>query len=720
MQRSVWFHTDTPATAGNFTIRPHKTVFQPCGMPIPMTDTNPLLDFDGLPPFSRIRPEQVEPAIDHLLAANRQGVEKALQSAVFDWDRLVEPLELLENHLERAWSPVGHLNAVMDSTELRDAYNACLPKLSDYATEMGQNAHLYRAYAQVMEQDESLDPAQRKSLENALRDFRLSGVDLPAPQQARFKAINQELSRLSSRFDQNLLDATQAWQRHFDSPKPLQGLPQSALDQAAQTAAQRDRSGWMLTLEYPSYHAVMTYADDRDLRREMYEAYATRASECGPGAGQWDNSELMEQILALRHEAANLLGFANHAERSLATKMAPDTHRVMHFLEDLAQRSLPQARRELDALRRFACDAQGLDQLHPWDLGYFSEKLRQQRHRLGQEELRPYFPANRVISGMFTLVERLFDVRITAVEGIDRWHADVGFHEIRDSQDRLLGQFYLDLYARPRKRGGAWMDVCAGRFFGQRIQQHPVAYLTCNFTPPLGEQPALLSHDEVQTLFHEFGHGLHHLLTRVDCPAVSGINGVAWDAVELPSQFLENFCWERQVLDMISAHHHSGEPIPDELFRRMIDARNFQSAMMMLRQLEFALFDFRIHQEYDPQQSGRIYAILDQVRQQVALLPPPAWNRFAHGFSHIFSGGYAAGYYSYKWAEVLSADAFSLFEERGILDVQTGQAFLRHILEKGGSEDAMTLFEAFRGRQPTIEPLLRHCGIQEDSASSQR
>ncbi len=455
----------------------------------------------------------------------------------------------------------------------------------------------------------------------------------------------------------------------------------------------------------------MSYADNRELRRELYEAYATRASDQGPHAGQWDNTEAMEQILALRHEQAQLLGFANYAERSLARKMARSTGEVMHFLTDLARRSRPQAQRELDALKSFARERHGMSELEAWDIGYYAEKLRQERYDISQEMLKPYFPETRVVPGMFAVVERLYGITITQVDGIDTWHPDVRFYEIRDHDGRLRGQFYLDLYARPKKRGGAWMDDCASRFFTDSIGQIPVAYLTCNFSPPVDGEPALFTHDEVETLFHEFGHGLHHLLTCIDYPAVAGISGVAWDAVELPSQFMENWCWEKEALDLISGHVQTGEPIPDALYRRMKEAKHFQSAMMMVRQLEFSLFDFRIHLEYDPSKGGRIYDILDQVREQVAVVRPPAWNRFPHGFSHIFAGGYAAGYYSYKWAEVLSADAFSLFEERGIFDTEAGRAFLHEILEQGGSKDAMELFVAFRGREPEIEPLLRHSGI---------
>ena len=674
---------------------------------------NPLLDMEGLPAFSRISPELIEPAIDQLLSENRKAIQQLLDSGQqHDWKNLVEPLELLDDRLSRAWSPVSHMNSVVNNDELRQAYNACLPKLSDYATEMGQNTALCDAYKAVAAKREGLNQAQNKLLDNALLDFHLSGVDLPADKKQRYKEINQALSQLTTRFEENLLDATNAWSKLITDESELAGLPESARALAAQTARQRDhQTGWLLTLDFPSYLPVLTYADDRELRREVYQAFATRASDQGPHAGEYDNGEVMEQILALRHEQAQLLGFANYAERSLARKMARDTDEVMQFLNDLAKRSHPQALHELDELKRFAREQHGMSELESWDIGYYAEKLRQARYDISQEMLKPYFPETRVIPGMFAVVERLYGISIQQVEDVDTWHPDVRFYEIRDHDHCLRGQFYLDLYARPKKRGGAWMDDCASRFFTDTLDQTPVAYLTCNFTPPVDGKPSLLTHDEVETLFHEFGHGLHHLLTRIDYPAVAGISGVAWDAVELPSQFMENWCWEREALDLISGHVETGEPIPDELYQRMRKAKNFQSAMMMVRQLEFSLFDFRIHLEYDPAQGGRVYDILEQVRDQVAVVRPPAWNRFPHGFSHIFAGGYAAGYYSYKWAEVLSADAFSLFEERGIFDSEAGRAFLHEILEQGGSREAMELFVAFRGREPQIEPLLRHSGI---------
>jgi oligopeptidase A len=673
---------------------------------------NPLLEMQGLPPFSRITPAQVEPAVDRRLAECRARIQELTsRSEVPTWESFVEPLEEIDDRLSRTWSPVGHLNAVMNSDELRAAYNACLPKLSDYGTEVGQNLELFEGYRAVASQ-EHLDSVQRKLLENALRDFHLSGVDLPVEKKARFKEISQELSQLTSKYAENLLDATNAWSKLIADESALAGLPASALALAKQTAQERGEDGWLLTLDFPSYMPVMTYADDRGLRRELYEAFCTRASDQGPHAGEWDNTEIMDRILALRHESARLLGFESYAECSLATKMARSSGDVTRFLSDLADRSVTQARRELEEVSQFASEVHGFDGLEPWDLSYYSEKLREHRHRITQEELRPYFPVSRVLEGMFAVVERLFDIRIRETEGVETWHPDVRFFEIRDEAGALSGQFYLDPYARQKKRGGAWMDVCTNRFHSSRCDQIPVAYLVCNFTPPVGDRPSLLTHDEVETLFHEFGHGLHHMLTRIDYPAVAGINGVPWDAVELPSQFLENWCWEREPLDLISGHVDTGESIPGELYRRMREVKTFQSAMQMVRQLEFAIFDFRLHLEYDPERGGRIYEILDQVREQVAVLKPPAFNRFAHGFSHIFAGGYAAGYYSYKWAEVLSADAFSLFEERGVLDTDTGRAFRKSILERGGSAEAMELYVDFRGREPTVDALLRHTGIE--------
>ncbi|MCQ8103336.1 oligopeptidase A [Methylomonas sp. SURF-2] len=676
--------------------------------------TNPLLENTELPQFSKILPEHVEPAIDHLLNAARQTIAEQLATGgPYRWDNLIAPIDEAEDRLNKAWSPVSHMNSVVNSDAMRDAYNACLGKLSEYSTEVGQNRALYQAYRAIRDSADfaGLDRAQQKIVNNALRDFHLSGVDLPTDKQARYKDINQQLSKLASQYEENLLDATNAWHKHLTHVDDLAGLPESALVQAKQLAEADGKQGWLINLQFPSYLAVMTYADNRDLRREHYEAFCTRASDQGPHAGRWDNSDIMEQILALRHEKAQLLGFNNYAEYSLATKMAESTDDVVKFLEDLADKSWRQARRDLAELKEFAASEHGLQDLQAWDIGYYSEKMRQHFYQLSQEEVKTYFPADRVIPGLFAIVEKLYGLQIGEIKDFDTWHPDVRFYQILDAAGQLRGRFYLDLYARAKKRGGAWMDDCVCRKKTAAGLQTPIAYLTCNFTPPAGSAPALLTHDEVQTLFHEFGHGLHHMLTRIDHLGVSGINGVEWDAVELPSQFMENWCWEKPALALISGHFQTGAALPDSLFDKMLAAKNFQAGMLMVRQLEFSLFDFKIHQHYDPAKGGRIYQTLQQIRDQVAVVKVPPFNRFAHSFSHIFAGGYAAGYYSYKWAEVLSADAFSLFEEKGIFDRATGESFLHHILEQGGSDQAMNLFKNFRGREPNIDALLRHNGI---------
>ena len=677
--------------------------------------SNPLLTMSGLPPFEQIKPEHVEPAIDSLLAEDRRGVEQLLSEVKeYTWGNLIQPLENMDDRLSRVWSPVSHMNSVVNSESLRDAYNACLPKLSEYSTEMGQNAGLYQAYRAVKDSKgyAQLDTAQKKVIDNALRDFHLSGVDLPEVKKARYKEIRQQLSKLTTKYEENVLDATQGWTRQIEDEARLAGLPESAQAMAKQAAAQKELNGWLFTLDFPSYFAVMTYADDRDLRSEMHEAYVTRASEQGPNAGKWDNSQVMEDILALRHELAQLLGYKSYAERSLVTKMADTPERVLGFLHDLAKRSKPVADKEFQELEEFARNEHGVENLQPWDISYYSEKLRQHTYAISQEELKPYFPETSVIGGMFEVVKRLYGISIKQTDGAEVWHPDVRFYEIRAEDGVLRGEFYLDLYTRENKRGGAWMDDCIGRKRNaDQSVQTPVAYLTCNLTPPIGEDPALFTHDEVITLFHEFGHGLHHMLTNVDHVGVSGINGVAWDAVELPSQFMENWCWEKQALDLIASHYQTGEKIPDELYNKMYAARNFQAGMQMMRQIEFALFDFRMHHEFDPLAGANIQKILDEVRQEVAVIKPAAYNRFQHSFTHIFAGGYAAGYYSYKWAEVLSADAFSLFEEQGIFNHQTGLKFLHAVLEQGGTREPMELFVEFRGREPQIDALLRHSGI---------
>ncbi len=675
---------------------------------------NPLLTAIDLPSFTAIQPEHIEPAVDHVLAANRTTIEQLLAANVEPtWDNLIQPLEDVDDRLNRVWSPVSHLHSVQDSPALRKAYNACLPKLSAYHTELGQHQGLYEAWQRIADGSEyaRLDPAQRKVIDDTLRDFRLSGIALPSEQRARYKEIQQELSVLAAKFAENVLDATQAWTKQVIDERTLAGLPESARALARQNAEQRGLDGWLLTLELPSYLPVLNYADDRALRRELYSAYCTRASDQGPQAGQWDNGSIMQQILALRHELAQLLGFRDYSEDSLATKMADSPDQVLDFLNDLAVRAKPQAQREFAELQAFARKQFGAPELETWDIGYYSEKLRLHRYRLSQEELRPYFPITRVLPGLFTVAERLFGVTIRPVVGVEVWHPDVPVYEIVDAAGIQRGRFYLDLYARPHKRGGAWMDGCLPRRrVGEQVRT-PAAYLVCNFTPPVGDDPALLTHSEVLTMFHEFGHGLHHLLTTVDYLPVAGIHGVEWDAVELPSQFLENWCWSREALDGLARHYQTGEPLPEDLYQRMLAAKHFQAGILMVRQLELSLFDFRLHREYDPAQGGRVQEVLEAVRRQVAVIFPPDWNRFPNAFTHIFSGGYAAGYYSYKWAEVLSADAFSAFEESGIFDAATGARFRENILEVGGSRPALASFVAFRGREPEIEPLLRLSGI---------
>ncbi len=675
---------------------------------------NPLFQTTGLPAFSQIKPEHIEPAIDQALEENRQRIKEILSdNNPPTWKTTIEPLDDLEDRLGRIWSPVKHLNAVANNDELREAYNACLPKLSAYSTELGQNKDYYQACKSIAESDEfkTLDRAKQKVIENSLRDFRLSGIELDKKDQERFKEIRLSLSSVATKFEENLLDATNAWKKQITDEDQLTGLPESTLALAKQIAAREELEGWVFNLQFPSYMPVMTYADNADLRREMYEAFCTRASDQGPGAGQWDNSENMQQLLGLRQEMAKLLGFDHYAEYSLATKMADDPDQVLGFLTDLAKRSKPFAEKDLQELKAFAEKEFNEKDLQAWDMSYYAEKLRQHRYDLSQETLRPYFPAPKVISGMFQVVERLYGLKISEKKGVDVWNEDVQYFEILDENDGVRGSFYLDLYARPHKRGGAWMDECLIRKTTAEGVQNPVAYLTCNFTPPVGDQPSLLTHSEVTTMFHEFGHGLHHMLTQIDVAGVSGINGVAWDAVELPSQFMENWCWEREALDLFSGHYETGEAIDDELFAKMQAAKNFQSGLQMMRQLEFSLFDFRLHMSVETVDQNDIQALLNQVRDEVSVVPTPDFNRFQHSFAHIFAGGYSAGYYSYKWAEVLSADAFSMFEEKGIFDRTTGDHFLHAILEKGGSRDAMELFVDFRGREPDIEPLLRHSGI---------
>ncbi|MEA1604775.1 oligopeptidase A [Pseudomonas spirodelae] len=682
-----------------------------------MTANNPLLQAFDLPPYSAIRPEHVEPAVDSILADSRAAMARLLeqQAGTPTWDGLVLALDELGARLSQAWSPVSHLNAVCNSPELRAAYEACLPKLSEYWTEIGQNQPLFQAYQALASSPAAagFDVAQKTILEHALRDFRLSGIDLPAEQQKRYGEIQMKLSELGSTFSNQLLDATQAWTKHVTDEAALDGLTDSAKAQMKQAAEAKELDGWLISLEFPSYFAVMTYANDRALREELYAAYCTRASDQGPNAGQHDNGPVMLEILALRQELAKLLGFANYAELSLASKMAESTDQVLHFLRDLGTRGKPFAEQDLRELQAFAAE-QGCLELQSWDVGYYSEKLREQRYSISQEILRAYFPIDKVLSGLFAIVEKLYGIQIKELSGFDAWHPDVRLFEITENGAHV-GRFFFDLYARANKRGGAWMDGARDkRRTADGTLISPVANLVCNFTPAVGGKPALLTHDEVTTLFHEFGHGLHHLLTRVEHAGASGINGVAWDAVELPSQFMENWCWEPDGLALISGHYESGEPLPQDLLDKMLAAKNFQSGLMMVRQIEFSLFDFELHATHGDGRS--VLDVLEGIRSEVSVLRPPAYNRFPNSFAHIFAGGYAAGYYSYKWAEVLSADAFSKFEEEGVFNSETGRAFREAILARGGSQAPMVLFVDFRGREPSIDALLRHLGLSQEAA----
>jgi oligopeptidase A len=676
--------------------------------------TNPLLEFKYLPPFSQIKPEHVEPAMDTLIKENLQQLEKLLaQSPPYTWDNLMRPLENMDDKIDATWSAVNHMNAVVNSKALRTAHQACLPKLSDYSTQISHNEKLYQAIKSLAESAEfkKLNAAQQKVISNQLRDFRLAGIALSEKDKQRFAQLQKELSLLANKFEEHVLDATEGWVLQITDAAELSGLPEHAIAAAKEVAQRRQQEGWIFTLELPSYIAILMFADSRSLREKMYTAYITRASDQGPHAGTWDNSQIMQTILQKRHEIAELLGFKNYAELSLATKMAKKPQQVLDFLNELAVASLEKARTEFEELQNFA-RTKNIHDLQAWDIAYFSEKLQQEKYAISQEDLRPYFPENHVIAGLFAVVQSLYGLDIREEKNPDVWHSHVRFFTIYDAQKNIRGQFYLDLYARIGKRGGAWMDECRVR---RRLDngdiQTPVAYLTCNFNPPVGNDPALFTHDDVLTLFHEFGHGLQHLLTTVDYADVSGINGIPWDAVELASQFMENWCWEEEGLQLTAKHYQTQKHLPEELFHKLNAAKNFQAAMQMVRQLEFSLFDFRIHQEYDAKKTDQVQTILNEVRKKISVVPVVNFNRFQHSFTHIFSGGYAAGYYSYKWAEVLSSDAFSKFEENGIFDAATGKLFLQTILETGGTEEPEILFERFRGRPPKIDALLRHNGI---------
>ncbi|HSD44741.1 MAG TPA: M3 family metallopeptidase [Burkholderiales bacterium] len=702
------------------------------------TTANPLLDFSGLPRFAVVRTDHVTPAVDQLLAENRALIARLTSDETpATWDDFVRPLEDANERLGRAWGVVGHLHAVLDSPELREAYKANQPKIVQYWTELGQNLALFAKYKALQGGPgfAALSLAQRKVVENEVRDFRLSGAELDPERKRRFAAIQEELAKLSTQFSENVLDSTNAFAVHVTDRAALAGIPEDVLE-AARAAAGRDgKPGWKLVLQAPCYVPVMQYAENRALREVMYRGWATRASEEFAGAfaakaafegrtngapaeappapekiGAWDNTALIGEILQLRREAAQLLGYATFAEVSLVPKMAESPRQVIAFLEDLAAKALPFAKRDMAELTAFAAESLGIATLEAWDAGYASEKLRVARYAFSDQEVKEYFQEQKVLAGMFRVVEAIYGLRI-AEDRAETWDTGVRFFRIDDADGRLVGRFYLDPYARATKRGGAWMDEAIVRRLVHDAVQAPVAHLVCNFPSPVGGKPALLTHDDVITLFHEFGHGLHHLLTRVDYSGVSGIRGVEWDAVELPSQFMENFCWEWDVLEHMTAHVDTGAPLPRELFEKMVAAKNFQSGMQTVRQLEFALFDMHLHDDFDPAGAQTPLALLDEVRARVAVLIPPRFNRFPHSFAHIFAGGYSAGYYSYKWAEVLSADAYSLFEERGVLDPHTGARFRDEILAVGGSRPALESFKAFRGREPSVEPLLRHNGM---------
>lgn len=684
-----------------------------------MTQDNPLLADHALPAFSRIRPEHVAPAIDAILADDDAAIAAIIApGAPRDFAHVMLAQERLGQRLAHAWAPVSHLHSVADSPALREAYGPAEEKLTEHAIAQGQNRNLYAAVQAVADAPgfAALPRPERALVEHALRDFRLSGVSLEEPARTRFREIGVELSKLSTEFSNAVLDATDAWHEHVTDERDLAGIPESGRAVLRQYAREQELDGYLVTLKQPSVQAVLTYADNRGLRERVYWAYQTRASDQGPHAGKYDNSARIERIMALRHEAAQLLGFTNAAEESLATKMAGSPAEVMEFLHDLAKRAKPVAQRELATLRQFAHDELKLDNLESWDVGYASEKLRQKNYALDEEQLKPYFPLPAVIDGLWAIVRKLYGITLAARDGVDVWHPDVRYYDVMGADGRVFAGAYVDLYARTGKRGGAWMDVCRARFDDGENKQLPVAFLTCNFAPPTEGRPALLTHDDVLTLFHEFGHGLHHLLTEIALPSIGGIDGVEWDAVELPSQFMENFGWNREALDLFARHWQTGEALPEELFQRMLAARHFHAGLFLVRQLEFALFDFSLHLGYDPAEGARALAVLEQARKQVAVLHPPAWQRFPHAFSHIFAGGYAAGYYSYLWAELLSADAFGAFEDAArdtgsVIDPATGARFRREVLSVGASRPALESFVAFHGRKPEPEALLRSHGL---------
>lgn len=665
-----------------------------------------------LPAFSDIKAENIQSSLEQILNENRARLTAVLAAKPTTWQDLIAPLETLDNHLHKFWSPVSHLHAVVSTEELRNAYNACLPLLSAYSTEIEQNTALYQAIHDLKTTSfKQLDAAQQKVIDDSLRDFHLSGVDLPPAQKQRYAEIQSQLASLTSKFEEHILDATEHWFKHIENLEDLAGLPDYALEMAKAAATTKKLTGWVLTLEQPAYIAVLTYAKNRKLREELYTAYQTRASELGPDAGKYDNSPVMVELLKLKQELSKLLGFNNYAELSLATKMVKKPQDVLNFLRDLAKQIRPTAAIELKQLAEFAA-LDGIEQLQPWDMTYYREKLSEQLFGISDEILRPYFPEPTVLAGLFNFVNKLYGIQITEVKNANIWHPDVRLFEIRDQQNTLRAYFYLDLYARARKRGGAWMDEYCSRWREMNGDlQLPVAYLTCNLTPASDNKPALFTHDEVLTLFHEFGHGLHHMLTQINYLDISGINGVEWDAVELPSQFMEYFVWEKSVLDLISGHWQTGEKLPQDLITRLQASKDFQAGLHFLRQIEFALFDFLLHLNADSISKEQIQHTLDEVRKEINVYQPPAWNRFQNSFSHIFAGGYSAGYYSYLWAEVLACDAFLKFKLHDTINFAVGKEFLTNILENGGSAPASELYIRFRGRLPEGKSLLEYYGL---------
>ena len=669
--------------------------------------SNPLLEIDSLPAFDRICAADARPALEKILAENRARLAELTAQPAPTFASLVVPVEELSYRLSRVWSPIGHLNGVANSAQMREAYNECVPLVTEYSTELGQNAALQAAYARVLEAEgASLDPQQRKVVENALRDFRLAGVDLPPEKKARYREVAQRLAQIGTKFAENVLDAGRAYSRHVTIAAVLAGLPPNTVDRAAADAREANLSGWLFKLDQPTYVTVMASAENEELRRDIYEAWVTRASDSGPSAQRFDNQPIIAEILPLRHELSQLLGFKNYADYALATRMAKSSKQVLGFLDDLARRCKPAARQEFSDLEEFAGR-----KLNAWDMAYYGERLQERRFKVSQEALRPYFPLPKVLQGLFTLVQRLYAVSVKENPGVSVWHASVRYYDLLDADGRVVAGFYLDPYSRSEKRSGAWMDECVIAKSLPSGTATPVAQLVCNFTAPVGAAPSLLTHDEVTTLFHEFGHGLHHMLTRVAYPSIAGINGVAWDAVELPSQFMENFAWRAEVLPLISAHVNTGETLPVDMLQRLLGTRTFNAALATLRQIELASFDFELHANFDPAVGARVEETLASVRSRVAVVPAAPFNRMASSFAHIFAGGYAAGYYSYKWAEVLAADAFEAFEEAGVFDAATAARFRESILARGGSIDAMDAFVRFRGRQPDVRPLLKQTGI---------